>query len=348
MLEQGPIPPGWLQKLVLLGVILSASAALAAPLNVRTQALGELLEEPLYSAPATVVARNQPQVAAEIDARVIGLPVQVGDRVSTNDSLARLDCRSFDSHLAVARAELQVTLAQLSHAQAQLKRARDLKKNKSISDELLDQRRTELETRQAEANARREGINQAAIDVGHCDIKAPFDAVVTERLVSVGTYVSRGKPIIGLLETDGQEVSAHLRESEISRLQVADQLVFEASAGRFPLQLRTLLPAVNTTTRTREIRLTFDGEAAIPGTAGRIVWRGQRLLLPADYLVRRQGGLGVFILRGDQAQFVGIPHAQEGRPVVVDLSADTQLITEGRRRLVDGQAIQVTPAREQP
>jgi len=343
MLLSGPM-----QTAVLLGGLLWSASALAEPLNVRTMPLAELLDEPVYSAPATVVARNHPRVAAEIDARVIALPVRVGDRVSTDDPLARLDCRSHESRLAVARAELKVTLAQQGHAREQLTRARNLKKNRSISDELLDQRQMDLETRQAQASAGREAINQAMIDVGHCEIRAPFDAVVTDRLVSVGTYVSRGTAVIGLLETAAQEVSAQLRETEITSLKETHELAFEATAGRFPLQLRTLLPALNTLTRTREARLVFSAEAAIPGTAGRLVWRGRRSLLPADYLVRRESGLGIFILHEGHARFVGIPQAQEGRPASVDLPADTLLITEGRWRLLDGQAIIVTAPQAQP
>ncbi len=326
--------------------LLWLSAAVAEPVSVRTRTLGDLLGTPRHSAPATVVARNRPRVAAEIAARVTALPVAVGDRVAANEILARLDCRSHESHLAVARAELAVTLAQLAHAREQLTRARNLKKKKSISEELLDQRQMDQATRQAEAGARREAIKQAEIDVGHCDIRAPFDAVVTERLVSVGAYVSRGKAVVGLLETTGQEVSAQLRETEIDTLQAVDALTFEAVAGRYPLRLRTLLPAVNTTARTREARLTFTGEPAFPGTAGRLVWQGRQALLPADYLVRRQGALGIFVLRDDTARFVAIPGAQEGQPAAVELPADTRLITEGRWRLRDGEAVTVTPAHE--
>lgn len=348
MLFGGALQAGSLKKIGLLGSLFWISSVLAAPVSVRTLPLGELLDVPMYSAPATVVARNQPQIAAEIDARVIAFPVQVGDRLSANDTLARLDCRSHDSRLAVARAELKITLARQSHASEQLRRARDLKKNKSISDELLDQRRTELEASQAEVTARQEAVKQAAIDVGHCDIQAPFDAVVMERLVSVGTYVSRGKAIVSILETGGQEVSAYLRESEITRLREAEDLLFEATAGRFPVTLRTLLPAMNTVTRTREVRLVFDDKTALPGTAGRLVWHGRRLLLPADYLVRRGDGLGIFILREDRAHFVAIPQAQEGQPSLVELPPETRLITDGRQRLVDGQEVTVALPREQP
>lgn len=349
MFHQAGQQSGRLSRLALLCGLLWTSAALAAaPVSVRTLPLSELLDEPIYSAPATVVARNEPRISAEIDARVTDLPVQVGDRISAGHTLARLDCRRYDSRLAVARAELQVTRAQRSHASAQLERARNLKKNKSISDELLDQRRTDLETRQAELTARQEAVKQAAIDVGHCDIQAPFDAVVMQRLVSVGTYVAPGTAIVGLLESAGQEVSAKLRESEINRLLEADELVFEVAAKRFPLRLRTVLPAMDTQTRTRETRLVFNGEVALPGTAGRLVWRGRRLLLPADYLIRRGGRLGIFVLREGRAHFVALPQAQEGQPSLVDLPAELRLITDGRQRLSDGQEVTVSPPRAQP
>ena len=52
----------------------SLPSAAAEPVNVRTVPLGQVLTTPVYSAPATVVARNQPRLAAEIDARIIELP----------------------------------------------------------------------------------------------------------------------------------------------------------------------------------------------------------------------------------------------------------------------------------
>jgi RND family efflux transporter MFP subunit len=311
-------------------------------------ALDEVLNVPVYSAPATVAAHNEPLIAAEIDARVIALPVQIGDRVSTNDTLARLDCSSHESRLAVARAELEIARAQHAHAREQLQRASNLNKNKSISAELLGQRRMELGVSQAEVKAREEAIRQATIDVGHCEIKAPFDAVVMDKKVSVGTFAARGMAIVSLLESSGQEVAVSLRENEAERLQQADELAFEAGGQRFPVRLRAMLPALDTITRTRVARLVFTGKAALPGTAGRLTWPGARQLLPADYLVRRDGELGVFVVNDNHAHFVAVPQAQEGRPVRVELAPDTRLITDGRQRLLDGDEVTVVPLREKP
>ena len=331
-----------------LAVLCWVSAALSDPVSVRALALDDLLQTANYSAPASVVARNRPQVAAEIDARVVSIPVQVGDHVAPGETLAQLDCRSHESRLAAARAELDSAQARLRHARAQLVRASNLKKNESISDELLGQRRMELETGEAQVGAQQERVQQAAIDVGHCQIKAPFDAVVTVRLVSEGAFVARGNPLIGLLELDGQEVSAALREAEVTALEDANDLVFESAGTRYPVRLRTLLPAVDTLSRTREARLSFLDRPALAGTAGRLAWHGDRQLLPADYLVRRDGRLGVFTVDDNRARFVAVPQAQEGRPAAVDLPPDTRLISDGRQGLSDGQEVNLIPPREQP
>ena len=54
--------------------ILCLHGVSAGPAEVRTRALGELLSEPVFSAPATVIARNRPEIAAEIAARIVEPP----------------------------------------------------------------------------------------------------------------------------------------------------------------------------------------------------------------------------------------------------------------------------------
>jgi RND family efflux transporter MFP subunit len=311
-----------------------------AVINVRTVALGAVVETPMHSAPASVVARNTPQIAAEIAARVIALPVRVGDRVEPGDALARLDCRRHESLLDAARAALARAEAQQRFAQRQLNRARNLQKKKSISEELLDQRRTDLAVSQADTLGARETAEQAALDVEHCVARSPLAAVVSERLVSVGSHVTAGIPLVGLIETAAPEVTVALRQDQLPGFLAAADRAFEHNGESRPLTLRAVLPAADTITRTREARLTFAAETAIPGTAGRVVWRGGIASIPADYLVRRGGQLGIFVLDDDQANFVTIPSAQEGRAAPVQgLSADTRLITEGRQRLSHGDKV---------
>ena len=85
----------------------------------------------------------------------------------------------------------------------------------------------------------------------------------------------------------------------------------------------------------------FSDETVIVGSAGRVTWRDDRQLVPADFLVRRDGRLGLFIVDGDQARFVTLPDAQDGRPAASDLGGDVLLITEGQQSLSDGDAVRL-------
>jgi len=318
----------------------------AEPTGVRTIALSKVLLTPVFSAPASVVARNQPRLAAEIDARIVELPVAVGDRVEQGDMVARLDCRQHESMLAAARAELASAKAQQRLAKEQSVRARNLTKKQSISEELLDQRDTELAVARAAATARDEMVRRAAIDVANCELRAPFDAVVIARPGSVGDYATRGSPIIELLEIAGLETSVALRHDQLEGFQSAARLTFKSNGVSHPVQLRALVPSADPVARTREARLIFTEQPPIAGAAGRVIWQGRRNQLPANFLARRNDRLGVFVLENGRARFIELPAAQDGRPVSIELPPNTQLITDGRQRLSDGDEVRLVPATE--
>ena len=180
-----------------------------------------------------------------------------------------------------------------------------------------------LATAEADLLASEQEVRLAEIDVAHCDVRAPVDAVVTERATSVGSYANVGTVLLNLLEAEGQEVSVALRHDQADGLQAAETVVFKSDETDYPVMLRSLLPRVDPIARTREARLVFTDEAAVAGTPGRIVWYGARSMLPSDYLVRRDGHLGVFVLDADRARFIDIPDAQDGRPAVLQLAPET-------------------------
>jgi RND family efflux transporter MFP subunit len=321
--------------LTLMGVAVQA----AEPQQVRTSRLDGVWQQLQHSAPASVVARNAPDLAAEIAARIITVHVDVGDRVSTGQPLVDLDCRSHEATLASRKASVASAVARRRFAEQQLTRANDLRKNKSISEETLDQRRNELAVARADVEAANQGARLAAIDVENCTLAAPFDAVVTSRNASVGGYATRGSLLIGLAETTGQEIQVHLRGEQIESLQNADEQFFDHRGQRHVVNLRAIVPTADPVSRTREARLDFRDTPAIVGTAGRVIWQNDARLLPADFLVRRNNVPGVFIVERDIARFVALPRAQDGRPAVIDLPADTLVVSEGQQSLVDGATI---------
>ena len=81
---------------------------------------------------------------------------------------------------------------------------------------------------------------------------------------------------------------------------------------------------VDAAARTRVARLAFAGPAAPAGSTGTVRWVTPVVLLPPELLVKREQGLGAFVVEDGRARFVGAPAAQEGRPFAVALPPETR------------------------
>jgi RND family efflux transporter MFP subunit len=315
-------------------LLLTATAWAATP--VTTRPLADVLIFPERSAPAAVESLNDADLSAEIAARIERIPARVGDEVQPDDVLVELDCRDYRSRLAAEQATLRQLEAQHRLAASQVERARNLRERRGASEEEVEQRETELLGLDARLAAQREAITQAELNVGRCAIRSPYRAAVTARLADEGTLATPGMHLLRLVQTDALELAAQLRADEVQDSRAAASLAFEAQGQRYPVEIRRTVPVIDPRTRTLEVRLTFPGQAPLPGTAGRLVWRSATPHVPADLLVRRNGTLGVFVADDGAAQFRPLPGAQEGQPAPVDLPLDTRIVVAGRERLGDG------------
>lgn len=337
-----------------LSLVLMASTLGAEPeiLPVRTQPLGSLLTPQSYSAPATVRPFNRPQLAAEVTGQILRMPVRVGEEVKAGQVLVELDCRVHEQREKTASAAVSRARSQLQFASAQLERAQNLKRKSSISEEVLDQRRTELAAARADLQTQLAQQELAVIDVQRCRVSAPFDALVAQRLGSEGSLANPGTPLLELVQTTQLEVSAELRAREADTLANAEQPYFSHLGIRYPLTLRALPPLIDERTRTREARLTFNDAQAPVGAAGRLRWTSRERMLPAQFLVRRNGKLGIFLMGTDdqkgKAVFLELTQAIEGQPAQVQLDEHRLLITEGRQRLNHGDPVTVQEDETQP
>ena len=109
----------------------------------------------------------------------------------------------------------------------------------------------------------------------------------------------------------------------------------------FAVKIKAVVKVRDVLTRTQEARLGFVGEVALPGTTGKVVWNEVNPHLPADFLVRRAGKLGVMVIENNKAKFIHLPDALEGRPGRIDFSPQTLVVTKGRYSLPDGTDVTV-------
>ncbi len=316
-------------------------AAAQEPRAVRAEPFSALAIYPELSAPAQVLSLNDSRIDASITAIVEQIHVRVGDVVAAGAELMRLECADQRNAREQSMARRDALKARLDFASFQYARARSLIKSKSLSDEQLRQRKADAGALQAELAGSEAGVERARRDVARCQITTPFPAVVVERLIGVGEKAQPGKPLLRLLDLSALEVSAQVQAFDAASLQGAEGLALLVDDKRYPLMLRSTMPALDPLSRSRELRLEFVDNSAAPGSSGRLLWRQPRAHLPAEYIVRRDGQQGVYVAHQGKAQFVVIEGASEGSPAAPNLADDSLIITEGRYGLNDGDPLSV-------
>lgn len=329
----------------LLFFVLSLSAGSSVASNDAQQVvikpLQSLLSKSEASIPAEVVSLNHSTLSAQTTGQITELSALVGDAVSKDQILALIDCRLQKARLSAAKAGLNQTQAQLAFADQQLKRAKNLKTKKSISDEILDQRKMELRQAQANNASQRQSIIQAEVDVEYCEVKAPFDGHITARPAMLGELATPGMAMFEILQTGSQEVSAKLKQDKLQQVQHASALRFRHQGKDYPVAIRTSLPSLNSKTRSQELRLSFTGKAAMNGASGRLIWTQPNPQISARYGVIRDGQIGIFSVSDKKAVFHPIENAIEGQPLTLPMLLNIEyLVIEGQHVINHGDDVE--------
>lgn len=233
-----------MKKLVLGLVIVGAIAAAAFVL---ARGLGSRDAEPEQKAPVvrrvrraaetTVTATGviKPMSGAEVrvGSRVSGvvrrLFVRIGDPVRKGQVLAELDARELAARRAQVAASVESARADLSYAEADLRRKREL-----WSEKLLPQSELDLAERACTVARQRlkEGeanLESADTQLGYTRIEAPIAGVVSSISTQEGETVAASfaaPTFVTLLDLDRLEVWAYVDETDIGRIQAGQTARF--------------------------------------------------------------------------------------------------------------------------
>jgi RND family efflux transporter MFP subunit len=144
--------------------------------------------------------------SVEIRARVSGYLDKVhfrdGQMVKEGDLLFTIDKRSFQNTVAQSRANLAQSKANLAFAEADLERAKQLVRDRTITEQTFDQRTQAFRAAAASVAANEAAVRQAELDLEFTELRAPVAGRIGDRRVSPGNLVAGGAiPSTTLLAT---------------------------------------------------------------------------------------------------------------------------------------------------
>jgi RND family efflux transporter MFP subunit len=173
-----------------------------------------------------VKPKYETQLVAQVSGQILELSEVFvrGGFVKEGQLLARIDPNDYEAALIDAQANLASARASLQKERAQGKVAeREWQKITHSSPTELSLRKPQLAQELARVKAAQASVLRAERNMERTAVKAPFDAMIAERDIGLGSFVGKGSAIGKLLSTAVAEV----------RLPVADnQLQFLLNQGQ--------------------------------------------------------------------------------------------------------------------
>src|SRR5215467_9737145 len=142
------------------------------------------------------VGRFVPVDVVEVRSRVSGYLDRIhftdGQIVKQGDLLFTIDKRPFQNTVDQARANLETAKSNLSFTQSDLTRAQQLVRERTISEQIYEQRMQAFRNSQASVAANEAMVRQAELDLEYTELKAPITGRIGDRRVTQGNLVAGG------------------------------------------------------------------------------------------------------------------------------------------------------------
>jgi RND family efflux transporter MFP subunit len=333
----------------------------------------------------TLTAEEQADVAAETAGRVVATPVERGTAVRQGAELVRLSpveteasLKEAEANAAQIEARLGVTQeggydvnkvpevanarANFSLATSEFSRIEKLLTERVVSQSEYDQRKTQVEAARQQyesaknaaeqqyqaLQASRARVTLARKALSDTTVRAPFDGLVAQRMVSTGDYVTRGMKVAEIVRITPLRIELTVPEQFVASVNVGAPVSFSVDAfpGRtFSGRVRFVSPALRADQRALTVEAVVPNANAElkPGmfaTARIEQNRKEPAVLVPESAVRVVSGTGrVFVINGDRAEERIVTTGQKVDAmveIVTGLKNGERVATSNVTRLVDG------------
>ena len=219
--------------------------AQAVPVRAETVRRGDLSVRTAYSGE---LVGEVSDISAQVSGILVDVPARIGQRVPRGQVLATIEDVELKSQLQEARGQLGVAEANRDRAAAELvgveadyQRAMELYDQGLLSEQEQQQVTSQYATAKAnlaaaEAQVRQQAAREALLaeQFANTRVRAPFDAVVSDRYLDRGTVVQPGTRILRLVEEAPLMVQFRVPERDLSAVQTgaAFHVATEATGER--------------------------------------------------------------------------------------------------------------------
>lgn len=317
--------------------------------------------EPLVRAASyvgTVRARYESDLGFRVAGKIVERLVNVGDRVSVGQPLARLDVTDLELTREANAAELSAAKSNLAQALAAERRGKDLLERGHVSAAVYDQRKAALDEAQGRLDRAERNLAISSNQADYATLKAGEAGVVTALPVEVGQVVTAGQLVVRVARDGEREAVVAIPEARLAEIRDAQCEVelWADSKQRYSARLREISPQADAATRTYLARFRIENADAAVGlgmTATVVASTGSRaevVRLPATAVINDGRGAAVWVVNETATRVARRPvevmsFGQRDVIVTRGLAAGERLVTLGVHVLDENRAVRVVEER---
>jgi membrane fusion protein, multidrug efflux system len=308
--------------------------------------------------------RFEAAASVEIRSRVAGYLESVnfrdGSIVKSGDLLFVIDRRPYQASLAHAEASMASARARQDFARLELDRVERLTRTGNAPERTLDERRQQALQAQADVAAAQAEIQQARLDLGFTEIRAPIGGRISRKLVTEGNLIRPNEtlltnivaldPIHFYFDVDERSYLAYVRMSRDGTRPSGRDTAFDVQIAladervpRIPGKMDFVDNRLDAATGTMRGRAVVENKDLLvtPGTFGRIAIPGSGLykavLIPDEAIGADLDRRYVYVLAADGTVSQRVirpgPRHDGYRIVRQGLTGEETIITSGLQRV---------------
>lgn len=310
-------------------------------------------------------------VAPKVAGKLEKLLVNLGDTVQNGSLIATLDDDEYEQQLVQARADLDVSRANLidagnsrDAASREFERVKTLREQKIASATELDQAESAFVAAQAgyevalvQIRHKEAAVRAAEVRMAYTQIHAIWEKgqsprVIAERYVDEGTMLRANDPIVSVVDLDRVLGVIHVVEKDFPKILIGQSAVLttDAHPGKsFEGCVVRKSPILDEATRQARVEIEIPNPDGLL-TAGMFIraelqfkHHDEAMVVPNSAVVTRNGRSGVFLADpgNSRATFVPVEIGISGPELVEIVTPELSglVVTLGQHLLEDGAAI---------
>jgi RND family efflux transporter MFP subunit len=310
--------------------------------------------------PGTLQGYMQSPISARATGYLKRWTKDIGATVQKGELLAELETPETDQQLTQAIAAREQAASSLALAQSTVARWESLRKKDVVSQQELDERRSNAA--QAKSNLAAADANVARLQQleGFKRVTAPFSGVITRRNVDTGDLIDAGggnsRALFLLSQNDPLRIYVNVPQTYAQLVKIGQQVTItqgEMKGQTFRGTVARTAGSIDTGTRTMQVEVSLPNpdNLLLPGAYVQVqlpLQASKALLIPTNTLLFRAEGTRVAVVDGQGR--VTLRRVSLGRnygeslEVMDGLAANDRLVLNPPDSMTDGDQVALAPA----